>query len=74
MMDRYKFALGALLVLGLMVLAVEVALGHVEEKTSYGLVPILGILGKMALDFSEWAFRTYRSDRKPPDEPKDPQA
>ena len=70
-MDRYRFALGVILVGGLMVLAVEVALGHVEEKTSYGLVPILGILGKMALDFSEWAFRTYRSDRKD-DEDKDP--
>jgi len=69
-MDRYKFALGALIVVGLMALATAVALGKVEEKTSYGLVPILGILGKMALDFSEWAFRTYRSDRKDED-PKD---
>jgi hypothetical protein len=36
---------------------VAIALGHVEEKTSYGLVPVVTILAKVALDFSEWAFR-----------------
>ncbi len=33
-------------------------------KTSYGLVPVLGILGKVALDFSEWAFRGGREPKE----------
>jgi len=60
MSDRYKFLVGYTVVLGLLLLGVAVALGKVEEKTSYGLVPILGIVGKIALDFSEWAFRGRR--------------
>lgn len=55
-MDRYRFILGSLILIGLLVLAVAVALGKVEEKTS-GLTPIMAILAKVALDFSEWAFR-----------------
>jgi O-antigen ligase len=55
--DRYRFILGSLIVGTLVVLAVAIALGHVEEKTSYGLVPVVTILAKVALDFSEWAFR-----------------
>jgi hypothetical protein len=53
-LDRYRFILGSLIV-GTLVVAI--ALGHVEEKTSYGLVPVVTILAKVALDFSEWAFR-----------------
>jgi hypothetical protein len=56
-LDRYRFILGSLIVGTLVVLAVAIALGHVEEKTSYGLVPVVTILAKVALDFSEWAFR-----------------
>ncbi len=63
MSDRYRFILGALIVGGLMVLAIFVALGKVEEKTSYGLVPIVTILAKVALDFSDWAFRGERRDK-----------
>ena len=33
--DRYRFILGATIVIALLVLASAVALGHVEEKTSY---------------------------------------
>ncbi len=69
MSDRYRFILGALILGGLMVLAVFVALGRVEEKTSYGLVPIVTILAKVALDFSDWAFRGDRESR-PPDQRK----
>ncbi len=65
MSDRYKLGLGSILLVGLLVLAVAVALGHVEEKTSYGLVPIMSLLGKVILDFSEWAFRSNK--------PKDPE-
>jgi hypothetical protein len=65
-MNRYRFILGAIIMLGLMALAVAVAMGKVEEHSSYGLIPILGILGKVALDFSEWCFRqsAHRSDEE----------
>ena len=61
--DRGRFVLGAIIIVGLLLLAVFVALGRVEEKTSYGLVPIMTILAKVALDFSEWAFRKQSSDK-----------
>ncbi len=72
MLDRWKLVLGSLVLAGLIVLAVAVAMGKVEEKTSYGLVPILSLLGKVVLDFSEWAFRV-RTEEKPPT-PEDPKA
>jgi hypothetical protein len=56
MPDRYRMILGALLIIGLMALATAIALGNVQEKSSYGLMAITAILGKIALDFSQWAF------------------
>jgi hypothetical protein len=61
-MDRYRFVLGAVIVLGLMILASFIALGKVEEKSSFGLTAIMAILAKVALDFSEWAFRPKHID------------
>ena len=63
-MDRYRFILGSLIVASLMILAIAIALGKVEEKTSYGLVPVVTILAKVALDFSEWAFRKSKEDKE----------
>ena len=57
MSDKYRFILGSLIVGSLLVLAIAIALGKVEEKTSYGLVPVMTVIAKVALDFSEWAFR-----------------
>ena len=57
MTDRWKLLLGSLIVVAMAILAGFIALGRVEEKTSYGLAPVLTILGKFVLDFSEWAFR-----------------
>ena len=67
-LDRYRFIVGSVIVLGLMVLALAIALGHVEEKTSYGLTAIMAILAKIALDFSAWAYDARRredEDKKP---------
>jgi hypothetical protein len=64
--DKFRFIIGAVVLGSLSVLATAVALGKVEEKTSFGLTAILAILGKVALDFSEWAFR-----RRPPDDKKE---
>jgi len=62
--DRYRFILGSVIVLALLLLAIAIALGKVEEKTSYGLVPVVTILAKVALDFSEWAFRSSKDSEK----------
>lgn len=48
----YGFALLAILA----GLAVAIALGHVEEKTSYGLVPLLVAITSLATQFAQWAF------------------
>jgi len=61
--ERYRFILGATIVGALLLLAIAIALGKVEEKTSYGLVPVVTILAKVALDFSEWAFRNRKEDK-----------
>ena len=68
-MERYRFILGATIVGALLLLAIAIALGKVEEKTSYGLVPVVTILAKVALDFSEWAFRTRKEDEKESEKP-----
>jgi hypothetical protein len=67
--DKFRFMIGAVVLGALSVLATAVALGKVEEKTSFGLTAILAILGKVALDFSEWAFRR----KSPPDDKKEDQ-
>lgn len=56
-MDRYRFILGAIMVFSILALAGAIALGHVEEKTSFGLGAV-----KLALDFSEWAFRNRKEN------------
>ena len=63
-MDKYRLAIGSLIITGLLALAAAIALGKVEEKTSFGLTAILAILGKMALDFSQWAFSHKDKDEK----------
>ncbi len=63
-MDRYRLIIGGTILIGLLLLAAAIALGHVEEKTSYGMMGVLSILGKVALDFSEWAFRREVKDEK----------
>ncbi len=45
------------ILLGIMAaLAAAIALGHVEEKTSYGLMPLLTTLSTLAGAFAQWAF------------------
>jgi hypothetical protein len=63
--DRYRFIIGSLIVAALLILASAIALGHVEEKSSYGLTAVLAIIGKIALDFSGWAYSTFKKDDSP---------
>ncbi len=56
MTDRWKLIIGGCLTLGLLALAAAIALGHVEEKSSFGLTGVFAILGKVELDFAQWCF------------------
>jgi hypothetical protein len=61
------FGLGILLILG--VLATVFGVGHVEEKTSYGLMPIITTLSTLAGAFAQWAFGQWREEKPKPPEP-----
>jgi hypothetical protein len=58
-LDRYRFLLGFCLVVGEIILAGLIALGKVDEKSSFGLTAIFAILAKVTLDFSAWAFSKH---------------
>jgi uncharacterized membrane protein len=64
MMDLLRFILGSFLIVGLMTLAVCIALGKVEEKTSFGLMAIFAILSPVVRDFSTWVFGAHQ-DKNP---------
>ena len=50
----YAFGFSTLFVYGL--LAMVIAIAHIEEKTSYGLPIVLGALGPLGGAFVGWAF------------------
>jgi len=50
----YTFGFATLFVYG--VLAMTIAVMHIEEKTSYGLPIVLGALGPLGGAFVGWAF------------------
>jgi hypothetical protein len=53
---KWKLLFGFSLLTLLAVIACLIALGHVEEKTSFGLVQVLTILGVLGGGFANWAF------------------
>lgn len=64
-LDKLKMFFGFGILFALATLAVCFAIGMVEEKTSYGLMPIVMALGGMGMQFSTWAFgNRQRSDFK----------
>lgn len=54
--DRLRMIFGFVMLIALVALAATIALGKVEEKTSFGLQYILGALSAMAGGFAQWAF------------------
>ena len=56
MNNRWKAAFGFALLLVIAGLALAIAIGHVEEKTSFGLQIILGCLTTISGGFAAWAF------------------
>jgi hypothetical protein len=47
-MAQLKMAWGFLLLAGILTLCARIALGHVEQGSSYGLTEIIGILAVLA--------------------------
>lgn len=62
--DTLRLIFGFCLLVILAGLALAIALGHVEENTSYGLMPLLTTLATLAGGFTQWAFN---SKDKPPE-------
>ena len=57
-----KAIFGFLLLVILGSLAAIIALGKVEQSTSFGLSYVLGALSVMAGGFAQWAFGSSKSD------------
>jgi len=66
--DGIRMFYGFFLTFMLGFLAVRVALGHVTEQDSYGLIPLITVFSTLAGAFAQWAF----TDEKKPT-PKDPE-
>lgn len=61
-MDELKMAWGFLLLLIAGGLIARIALGTVQEETSFGLTQMIGVLGVLAGGWATWAF----SSKGPP--------
>jgi hypothetical protein len=56
---------GFLLLMMLTILAAIIALGRVEQNTSFGLQYILGALSTLSGGFAQWAFSRPAKEDKP---------
>lgn len=54
--DTLRMIFGFSLLVIIAGLTLAIALGAVEEKTSYGLMPLLTMLATLAGGFTQWAF------------------
>lgn len=55
-MDQLRMVFGFIILFILALLAGVISLGHVEEKTSYGLSEIITALATLGGSFGQWAF------------------
>lgn len=53
---KFKLIFGFAVLGVVAILAAVIAIGHIEEKTSFGLQYLLGTLSTLAGAFSTWAF------------------
>lgn len=65
-MAQAKMAWGFILLTGILLLCARIALGHVEQGTSYGLTEIIGILAVLAGQWANWAFGESRTSSEQP--------
>jgi hypothetical protein len=62
--DRIKLLTGSTLVILLVLLAGLVAVGKVEERFSFGLQFLLGMLSAVVIRFAEWAWPSRYRDKE----------
>lgn len=62
--DTLRMIFGFLILAILAGLALAIALGRVEEATSYGLMPLLTALATLSGGFAQWAFSSKSDDEK----------
>lgn len=62
--DTLRMIFGFCILLILAGLALAIAMGNVEEKTSYGLMPLLTALATLSGGFAQWAFSSKDKDDK----------
>ena len=53
-----SYGFGFFIILALCVLVLVLSLGHVEEKTSFGLTPVIETLKAVVLFWAGYTFRT----------------
>ncbi len=69
--ETHRFILSMVLVLGLLMLAGMIALGHVEEKSSFGLTPLLLLLSPVSQALANWAFPRRNEEKDESEGPKE---
>ena len=57
-LDKWKLIFGFSMLVMLAAIATVIALGRVEQETSYGLDQIIIALATLSGGFAQWAFRT----------------
>lgn len=62
-LDELRMLFGFLLLVIVAFICVAIALGKVEEATSFGLTQIITVLASLAGGFSNWAFSTWRNNK-----------
>lgn len=60
-LSQWKMIWGFILIVGILSLTARIALGKVEQATSYGLDNIIGILAVLAGQWANWAFGESRT-------------
>lgn len=60
-LSQWKMLWGYILLLGIFAVLSRIALGKVEQATSYGLDSIIGILAVLAGQWANWAFGESRT-------------
>jgi hypothetical protein len=60
--DALRITMGFLIILILAGLAAAIAVGRIEEHTSYGLMPLIVALSNIGVMFAQWAFSARVKD------------
>lgn len=60
-LSQWKMLWGFVLLTGILSLCARIALGKVEQSTSYGLDSVIGILAVLAGQWANWAFGESRT-------------